>query len=254
MAASRPTYVYGVRQPSSQSISSAGIGGAELHEIESGGLAALVSDLPTAVEELKLGREELTTHARVLEQALEHGIVLPMRFGVVMENQAAVRARILEAHSEELQAQLQQLDGKVELRVRAMYEERRLMREIVAENSEIARFRDRVRVAPADATYFDRIRMGEVIVAAIEHMRMHDTAQMLERLEPLAEETQIGPSTHERMVMSASFLVARDRLDEFDKAVDQIGRQQADRMRLKYTGPLPPHSFTELATTTSQRV
>ena len=156
MAASQPTYVYGVRQPSSQSISSAGIGGAELHEIESGGLAALVSDLPTAAEELKLGREELTTHARVLEQALEHGIVLPMRFGVVMENQAAVRARILEAHSEELQAQLQQLDGKVELRVRAMYEERRLMREIVAENSEIARFRDRVRGAPADATYFDR--------------------------------------------------------------------------------------------------
>jgi hypothetical protein len=34
----------------------------------------------------------------------------------------------------------------------------------------------------------------------------------------------------------------------FDDAVDEIGRAQADRMRLKYTGPLPPHSFVKLRT------
>jgi len=49
-------------------------------------------------------------------------------------------------------------------------------------------------------------------------------------------------------VFSASFLVDRDRIAEFDQAVDETGRQHADRMRLKYTGPLPPHSFAELST------
>jgi hypothetical protein len=35
---------------------------------------------------------------------------------------------------------------------------------------------------------------------------------------------------------------------KFDAAVDEIGRTEADRMRLKYTGPLPPHSFVQLRT------
>jgi Gas vesicle synthesis protein GvpL/GvpF len=41
--------------------------------------------------------------------------------------------------------------------------------------------------------------------------------------------------------------VSRNRVDEFDAALDEIARDQADRIRFKSTGPLPPHSFVELA-------
>jgi len=75
----------------------AGIGGAPLQLIAGEGAAALVSDLPEA--ELRVGREELTVHARVLERALAQGTVLPMRFGVVMAGEAAVRRHVLDAHA-----------------------------------------------------------------------------------------------------------------------------------------------------------
>jgi hypothetical protein len=51
---------------------------------------------------------------------------------------------------------------------------------------------------------------------------------------------------HERILLIASFLVARDRLGEFDKQLDNLGQAQAGRMRIKCTGPLAPHSFVEL--------
>ena len=80
--AETPTYVYGVLGAGDEPPEISGIGGAPLHEVKVGGLAALVSDLGD--RELTLGREEMTTHARVLEEAVQHATVLPMRFGVVM--------------------------------------------------------------------------------------------------------------------------------------------------------------------------
>jgi polyhydroxyalkanoate synthesis regulator phasin len=249
MAASQPTYVYGVRAADTKRLGSAkGIGDADLHEVAHDGLAALVSEMPDD-RELRFGRDELAAHARVLEQAIELVTILPMRFGVVMENADDVRTRLLEAHHDELIAQLREFDGKVELRVRAIYDETQLMREIVRADERIQRLRERVRTLPDDATYFDRIQLGELIVEAIDHKRSVDAEDVLKPLAPLANEIRVGEPTHERMVVSASFLVDRARMADFDQAVDKVGQAQAERMRLKYTGPLPPHSFTELTGT-----
>src|ERR1700694_5306833 len=95
-AAEQATYVYGVLSADDDPPQIAGIGGAPLHEVTSDGIAALVSDLSD--KELRLGREEMTAHARVLEEALQQGTVLPMRFGVVMAGAPAVKTNLLDAH------------------------------------------------------------------------------------------------------------------------------------------------------------
>jgi hypothetical protein len=48
-------------------------------------------------------------------------------------------------------------------------------------------------------------------------------------------------------VLSASFLVDREQLNQFDEALEEVAAGQAGRIRFKLTGPLPPHSFVELA-------
>lgn len=246
MEAAQPTYVYGVLEPSSAAPDTPGIAGAPLHMIVSDGLAALVSDVPG--EELALGREELTIHARVLEEAIKSTTVLPMRFGVVMEDEPSVKERLLGAYHDQLHEQLQDLHGQVELRLRAIYEEQPLMGEILREDQDVRRLREELKGAPEDATYYGRIRLGELIAAAVERKREADTAQILDVLEPLALATQLAEPSHERFVMGASFLVQRERVREFDDAVDSVGRAQEHRMRLKYTGPLAPASFVELDT------
>jgi hypothetical protein len=246
-ATTEATYVYGVLRADAQAPALAGIGGAQLKEITSNGLAALVSDMPPD-RGLTLGREEMTTHARVLEDAIQHGTVLPMRFGVVMAGEPAVKEQLLDAFHAELEQQLEELTGKVELRVRVVYEENSLMREVVHENREIAKLRDQVRGADQDATYYKRIELGEMVAQAVERKRDRDAEAILQQLAPMAISIQVGEPANERVVVSTSFLVERDRMQEFDEAVDALGRAQADRMRIKYTGPLPPHSFVQLQT------
>jgi hypothetical protein len=238
-------YVYGVVDAAAPDPTGSGIHGASLRLIPGETAAALVSDLPA--EELRLGREEAITHARVLEDALSRGTVLPMRFGVVLANDDEVRERILAGHSGELAAQLERLQGKVELAVRAVYEEEQLMREIVQTHPEIARRRERLRGQPEDATYYERIGLGELVADAVERARENDAHTILEVLSPLALAVEIGQPGHERVALSASFLVERDGLDRFDQALEEVAAGQAGRIRFKLTGPLPPHSFVELA-------
>jgi Gas vesicle synthesis protein GvpL/GvpF/Conjugal transfer protein TraD len=238
-------YVYGVISATVEPPRGPGIGDAELELIRRDDLAALVSDIDH--DEVALGREAMTTHARVLEEALGTGTVLPMRFGIVMADAAAVREELLQTHGAQLRAQLDELAGKIELKLRATYEEERLMREVVAQDPEVARLRESLRGAPEDATYYARIQLGELVAAAVERARQADTEAILGALVPLAVAFEAGEPTHERVAVNASFLVERERIAQFDDEVERIGRAQAGRMRLKYTGPLPPHSFVRLA-------
>jgi gas vesicle protein GvpL/GvpF len=238
-------YVYGVVPASAPAPRGAGIGDARVQTIVAADTAAIVSDVPEG--ELQAGRTELMVHARVLEEALESGAVLPMRFGVVMENADSVRRDLLERFHDELVPQLDELEGKVELHVRAVYEEQALMSEVVRTNPEIARLREELRGQPEDATYYERIRLGEMVAAAVERQRERESTEIVDALAPLALAIEAGSPQHERVVLTASFLVERSRLEEFDRAVDELGRRQAGRMRFKYTGPLPAHSFVQLS-------
>jgi hypothetical protein len=170
-----------------------------------------------------------------------------MRFGVVMEGDTEVRARLLDAHREELVAQLEDFAGKIELRVRATYQEQPLMLEIVREDQDVARLRDMLRGGADDATYYGRIQLGELIARAVERKREVDSGAILDTLVPLALAVEVAEPAHERIVLGASFLVEHGRIGEFDAAVEAVARSQADRMRVKYTGPLPPHSFVRFA-------
>jgi gas vesicle protein GvpL/GvpF len=239
-------YVYGVIRGSARSKPRVkGIAGKPLRVVKSDGLGALVSDVPNKT--LEAGREELLTHARVLEKALEHGAVLPMRFGVVMPDESAVRNDLLGAHAAELEAQLQEMDGKVEVNVKGFYDEGVVLREVVAENRNVAELREFVQSQPEDATYYERIRLGELIADALSAKRDGDEERILGRLGPHAVAVERGPLVHEHMVVNGSFLVERDGFSTFDHALEELAAEQHPRIGFKLTGPLPPHSFVELS-------
>lgn len=237
-------YVYGIVEDTAAAPRSKGIRDAPLDVVRGAGAAALVSELDSG-DRLMFGRDELLVHARVLEEALGHGTVLPMRFGVVLESSDSVRRDLLEAHADEVVRQLRELAGKVELRVRATYEEEALMREVVTENPDIARGRESLGGKSEDATYFERINLGEAVAEAIDRKRDDDGRRILDALLPHADDVQVAEPPHERVALVASFLVQRSGVKRFEDAVEQIAEAQHGRLRMTLTDPLPPHSFVE---------
>ncbi|MGN6867266.1 MAG: GvpL/GvpF family gas vesicle protein [Solirubrobacteraceae bacterium] len=238
-------YVYGIVEATSTAPRGRGIAGAPVRLISGDDVAALVSEIPA--NRLRLGREEVQLHARVLDRALARGPVLPMRFGVVMDDTDEVRGRLLDEHGPELRAQLTEMEGKVEIRIRATYDEQSLLREVLRERPEIATLRSSVAGRPQDASYYERIQLGELVAAAIERHREIDAHAIIDALSAQALAVVPGEPRHERVVLQASFLVERSRLGEFNAIVDEVADGYGGHIRFKYTGPLPPHSFVELA-------
>lgn len=238
-------YVYGVTR--SEGVfppKGTGIEGEPIGLVVHGSVAALTSEV--SLDFTEAGREELLAHSRVLEEAMQGCVVLPMRFGVVLPDEQTVHEQLLAPYGEELEAQLQAMEGKVEVTIRGIYDEEAILREVLAENREIAELKQAIQGKPEAATYYERIRLGELVQAALDERRAAAAPQIIDRLAPLAVDVRVGEPVHERMAVNVSFLVDRARLDEFDRVVDRIGAEQAGRIQLKYTGPLPPHSFVEL--------
>ncbi len=240
-----PQYVYGIVAASARAPRGRGIAGAPLKVVAGEDASALVSEIRG--ENVRLGRDEVLVHARVLERALERGPVLPMRLGVVMASPEEVRSRLLDEYGPELRSQLVELEGKIEIRIRATYDEESLLREVVREHPEIGSLQASLRGTSADASYYDRIRLGELVAGAVERRREHDAHAIVDALADAALAVEIGGAAHERVVVQASFLVEQLRLPEFNQIVDDVAAGYGGRIRFKYTGPRPPHSFVQLA-------
>lgn len=240
------TYVYAVmRAGAKHRLPGAGVGPlqASLRTVTRNGLSAVVSSVPDG--DLAVTREDLFRHTEILQSLMRAGTILPLRFGTIMPDERTVADELLDARHGELEELLNTLGGKVELSLSASYHES-VLREVVTESPEIADLNRRVQALSPDAGYYERIRLGEFVAQAFERKRDRDSASIIERLGPHAVDVVVGQPAHERAVLNAAFLVDEQRLPEFDAAANAVADEHRDRMRFRYTGPLPPFSFVQL--------
>jgi hypothetical protein len=204
-------------------------------------VAALVGDVAS---ERPSAAGVLRTHWRVLEEASADATVLPVRFGTVMAGDEAVVDAFLAPGHDDLASRLAEMVGKVQLTVRAFYDEESLLRGVVERSPHVARLRAQVSALPEAAAYYKRIELGQLVAAEVEQARERDTAVVLARLEPLALAARREQPSSLDAAVNTAFLVERARMDDFSRAVGELGHELSGRMRLRYAGPLPPYSFT----------
>jgi Gas vesicle synthesis protein GvpL/GvpF len=239
--AATATYVYGVVPKSSaRPLSARGVQGAGVATVERHGLAALTS----AVQSTTLDARDLRAHWRVLDEAFGHGVVLPMRFGTIVESEEAVRREVLDPNAGHFSDLMEQMAGMVQLNVKGLYDEDVLLKQIVASNPKVARLRERVRSRGTAAPTPDQLALGQLVEREIGRAREADRATVRDTLEPFAmsvrEEDVAHPSA-----FSAAFLVHRDAMDDFGRAVAALRAHFGERIELRFTGPLPPFSFAD---------
>jgi hypothetical protein len=246
MAARDERYVYGItRSGAAATLPGPGVEGRAVTRVKHGPLAAIVSEAPEGP--VKASRRNLLAHTEVLQLAVASGCVLPMQFGVVMPSESAVAEELLGAHEDALVEQLAAFDPLVEVDLKVSCPEDVLLRSVMSERPELSQLRESIRGKPADATYFERIRLGEQVAAAVEEKRAALVEHVLGRLQPHSVDTAIAEPAHEQMLVNVAFLVRRDELSAFDEQVDPLAREFGPDLHSKYVGPLPPFHFVETA-------
>jgi gas vesicle protein GvpL/GvpF len=238
-----PIYVYGiVRAGSIGALSVDGVANRPVATIEGDGVAALASELTD--ERLRVRRRDLTQHLRVLEAAFAETTVVPCPFGTAVQSRTTVEHDLLSARRDELLALLDRLEGRVQLNIRAAYDEQIVLREVVDNEPEIARLRQQSR-SLGDAGHFANIRLGELVAGAVAARRSADAARVLDRLAARADDVLVEEAGG-TAVLKASFLVARERRRSFDAELEGLAAAEAPRLTFESIGPLPPTAFAEL--------
>ena len=217
------TYVYGLVAADAElpdGLRGLGPSG-EVTTVEHDGVAALVGDVPA---DRPLGtRDDLMAHENVVDTVAAATTVLPMRFPAVVEHDQVVEELLVPHHDR--------------------FVREVLVQEIVEEEPAVAELQERIRGVPEDASYYDRVKLGEIVAKAMEQRRDVDARDIVERLSPFARQVSSSTPGQPDDVVEAAFLVARDGAEEFEKEVEELGADTHEWLRLRLLGPLAPYDF-----------
>lgn len=238
----RVCYVYGV-VPASTRLPQGllGTGGGRVRLVRYGDLAGVISEIPPTGA---LGtREDLLAHENVVASLAAHTTMLPLRFSAVVTTASGVVEEMLEPYYDWFTGVLADLEGRAEFSVSGAYVQDTVLREVLAEDPEVMRLRESLRGLPETTAYYDRVRLGELIIHALDAKREVDTQELMQTLSPHAVSAVPRPPVNEDTAADAAFLVSENDEASFRKAVDELGYRWAGRIRLRVLGPLAPYDF-----------
>jgi hypothetical protein len=235
-----------IRCPEPIQFTNLGIGerGDIVHTVHFEDLAAVASD--SSIVEYESSRRNMMAHTLVLEEVMQDFTILPVRFGTVAPSVEAIQEKLLRRRFGEFHGLLQEMEGRVELGLKAFWYEDVIFNEIVEESPPIRRLRDSLMGRPSEETYYERIRLGEMVEAAMWKKRDEDAEKILTPLRSLVRETRANKVITDRMVVNAAFLVDEDRQAEFDAVVERLDEEMGKRFIFKYVGPVPPYNFVNI--------
>lgn len=218
-----------------------------VHTIPYNSLSAVVSE--SAVTEYDSTRANMLAHERVQEMVMREFTILPVRFGTVAQSESAIEniRRLLQRRHQEFDQLLSDMEGKIELGLKALWrDEKAILEEVLAQNESLRKLRDSLIGKPPQASHYDRIHLGEMVKEALDRKRDSEAITILAPLRQLARNSVENKVIVDRMIINAAFLVDRDREAEFDQAVRKLDENLGHRVTFKYIGAVPPYNFVNI--------
>jgi hypothetical protein len=237
-------YVYGIVPADApvDLLEGAGMGG-DVELVVDGPVGALVEVVDP---DRPLGRRrDLVAHSTVLNTMAEHGPVLPLRFGSVVQGLTGVTEELLRPQRDHFASLLEQVAGKVQFNLRARYVLDTVLAEVVAAEPEIAELRRRTAGLPEEATHYERIRLGELVAQAVDVRRQHDAQMIFDRLAPHAEERVVREVSGMDNLAEFAFLVTAEDRDALEQAAEVLAEELDGRVRLSLVGPMALYDFVQ---------
>ncbi|WP_418960666.1 GvpL/GvpF family gas vesicle protein [Streptomyces tritici] len=206
-----------------------------LRSVKEGSLCAVVSEL---TRELTAKRDDVEAHHTVQDRLWADGVTLPLGFGFTAEDEDVVHA-VLREGADLYAERLEELKDRVEFNVKGILDEDTALRQIVGESDDVRRLNDATR--EGGGTYEDRLELGRLVNEAVQAKQQALAESVLAELRPQIHAERSEPS--QQYFVNSSFLVDRDRADEFAKTAGRLADDGPDGVELRIRGPLPPYSF-----------
>ncbi|MET9829223.1 GvpL/GvpF family gas vesicle protein [Streptomyces sp. NPDC006385] len=208
----------------------------EVRVVRGDSLCAVVSEAP---DDLSVARRDLSAHHEVQERLWAEGPTLPLSFGFVAADEAAVRG-VLEERAQLFAQRLDELAGRAEFNVKGVLDEDAVLRSVLAENERARELNERTR--EGGGTYEDRLALGQLVAQEVRARQDSLAAEVVAALRPLAVAEKVAEPSKQYFV-NASFLVENDRAEEFGRTGQELADRYGEGVEVRLRGPLPPYSF-----------
>lgn len=218
-----------------------GLNGEHLALVPWQALAAVVA--VSADVQIQPTADALLRHEIVVETLCEASGALPVRFGTILPDEAAVE-RALDDRYEVLRAALARLGSKVELGLTVLWDSRAIPEDLGdigdegvaapgAEHGENQSPGRRYLLARREAYRREQVmqKMAQTVTSDLDH-----------HLRPYIRESQYRVDTAPGLAIRAAFLVDRGALAQARTALSAC-RSLYPALRFLITGPWPPYSF-----------
>ncbi|MBU4501097.1 MAG: GvpL/GvpF family gas vesicle protein [Nanoarchaeota archaeon] len=207
-------YVYGIiaRKEAPKNFDVKGIDNKELYTINYQDLAAIASESP--VKEYEPNEENTKKHNEVILEILKNHTVLPVAFGMVFKKRGILTSTMRRVYSV-LRKSLRVIDNKIELGVKAIF--------------------------PSDEKEIKNLLKDKTI----DEFKKECEHEFVEALSKATVKSSKGKLFSERLVINRSFLVDRDKINEFSEILGKLDDKYA-ALKINYTGPWPPYNFVDI--------
>jgi len=239
-------YIYClIRKPKSFSLNFCGLDGRKIDLITFEKLAVVVSDSP--IKDYPITRENTMTHQLVIEEIMRrYSPVLPVSFGTIAENSKVLQEKVLEAKEDELVEALDEIEGKVELNLKAIWLDMpKVFQKVVLENPELEQMKRALsgRILGRD----EGIEIGKLVASGIESRRERLKEAILSLVKNIIVDHKETPLLGEEMVFNLAFLIPENKQKRFDKIVRNLDEKyKEENIYFKYIGPIPPFNFIKV--------
>ncbi len=201
------------------------------------GIAAVVS--PFAGSRVQPSEDNLWRHEQVVEALMVECTVLPVRFGTLLADRAAVQAA-LATHYSDWMASLDRVRGRAELSVRVLWDG--------DDEPPLAPFAHDGQSHPESGRSYLMARLEQERQARLrQHKAEKVAAELHTTLAHLAADSIYQVLITPRMLLTAAYLVERTQMTAFQHELEAL-RVAHPALRFLCTGPWPPYNFVTAGT------
>lgn len=222
-----------------------GLDGTPVYLIPWRNLAAVVGDAPLRGYPADLANA--ARHGAVVEEIMQGGPILPMRFGTLLRESQSVVTMLAE-HSGAFEEALRRLRGRVEMGLKVLWEADLSTCLCVPARRQACGGWDEPMDPPAGpGGRYLRRRLEEERRTEAIRARGETLIQAIQTtLRPLVDEWTLRRFPTPRLLLDAAYLVSRDALQAFRDGVVRL-EEPTSELRFLLSGPWPPYSFVRLS-------
>ena len=205
--------------------------------------AMVAAEVPMKIYHPK--KENLLTHQNAVSQVMsQNDTVIPISFGNVFKSRDDVKV-LLENLYPQFAKLFPNIKGKIEVGLKVIGK-KEWLEAMVNENPEVEKMAASVKGKSEAAGYYERIQLGGMAQKFFASLQEEIKQKVFAPLEETAEASKVNDPLGEKMLLNASFLIDRDREQEFDQKVNEAHDEWKDKVDFSYTGPWPAYNFVNI--------